>query len=156
MYGAKILALTLAVENLLESLQSQLPNTPPDIAIITFGGNPVLRRFSYNQNVSDLALQAKGTTNLTQALALAKNIATPQTITLLLSDGAPDDNGFARYKLPGAVFAIAIGYDADYTTLARLVGSPTRVFPASEAQNLPGYLLQNYLTTERSAHETHF
>jgi len=143
MYGEKIQALNLAVANLLDGFKRQALAEEPHVAVITFGGNPLLQSFVPVSRMPAAEWGVGGTTCLTKALCMAREIVTPQTISILISDGSPDDGGFARVRLSGELFAISIGYDSRPEALSRFTGNPARVFSASEAESLPGYWLSH-------------
>lgn len=130
--GEKILALNLAVSGLFEGFLRMSPE--PNIAIITFGGTAQLRDFSPASEIPQHAYEARGTTPLTEALALAEPLDALNVTTILLSDGAADDNEFSALRLQGDAYAIAIGADADYEQLARFTRNPAHVFSPSEGR----------------------
>ena len=160
--GEKTLALNLAVDNLQVGLRNLLPE--PKVAIITFGKSPVLQDFVPISQISPKTYEAQGKTLLTEAVRLASSLSSgsfsqasqaPQTsqvsqasneesITILVSDGAPNDGDFSKIPLAGQKYAIAIGIDADYEQLARFTQNPNRVMPPHEAGHLPAYALTNY------------
>ena len=146
MYGEKIWGLNLAIEELLAGFLDLTLASMPGVAAITFGKETVLYPFVPLDRFSLPRLEAFGDTKLTEALAMASEIATDETITLLVSDGAPNDGRFSKAPLKGTAFAMAIGYDADPDLLSRFTGYSDRVFPSVEARSLPGYWYANFIT----------
>jgi len=144
MYGDKIMALNTAVSAMLAGFNDLALQEPPEVAIITFGGSPALHPFTPYDKISALMFEAGGDTRLTEALAIAKELATAKTITLLVTDGLPNDGGYARFGLPGIVFAMGIGFDADVELLERFAGDPGRVVSLADAGLLPGYWFANF------------
>ena len=142
--GEKIHSLNTAAAEFLEALKAVLPE--PELAVITFGGPPSLQNFAPVSQITLKTCEAGGKTPLTEAVVLAaglfQNIDSNNLITVLISDGAPDDGDFRKTPLPGLVYALSIGLDADYEQLSRFTGSSSRVLPPHEARSLPGYALQ--------------
>ena len=138
--GEKILGLNKAFENLLDGTRSLLPE--PRLAIITFGESTSLQDFQYISQIAPKTYEARGKSPLTEAAALAAGITTKNIISILISDGAPNDSDYTKIKLEGPAYAIAIGADADFEQLARFTGSAKRVLPPHAARDLPAYALQ--------------
>jgi len=137
--GEKILSLNLTANNLLEGLKRIIPE--PNLAVITFGSSTTLKNSVPVSQIAPFSLTAQGKTPLTEAVALANTVVTENVITILLSDGAPDDGYFSKITLKGSAYAIGIGLDADYEELARFTRSPDKVLSPCAAEDAAGYIL---------------
>ena len=138
--GEKIQCLNLTTSNFIAGLKSIAPEI--HLAIITIGGFPALTNFAPVKEITPATYQAKGSTPLTEAVILAKNIVNKTVITVLISDGAPNDGQFTKMTLGGPIYAIQVGFDANYEELARFTGCPNRVFRSYDSEAAAGYILQ--------------
>jgi len=138
MYGDKIAGLNLAVSNLLEGFKEMALVEPPEIAVVTFGGEPKRCPFMPFGQVN-VGWEAGGKTRLSEALKLATELMTDETIMLIITDGAPQDGEYKNIELRGHTYCMAIGYDADIELLEELATNPSQVVSPDEAQHLPGY-----------------
>ena len=140
--GEKIYSLNHTANNLLDGLKKIVPE--PNLASITFGSATTLIDFAPVSQVKPFALAAQGKTPLTEAIALAKTVVTENVITILISDGAPNDGQFSKISLKGSAYAIGVGLDANYEELARFTGNSDRVFPPYAAEDAASYILSSY------------
>lgn len=137
--GEKIMSLNQVVDNLKDGLKIIKPE--PTLAVITYGEVVNLENnFIPISQIPSKIYEARGKSQLTEAVRLASSITTEDVITILISDGNTLDSSYSRIPLKGHVYAI--GLDADYEQLARFTGSNNRVLPPYAANDLPGYVLQ--------------
>ena len=138
--GEKIQCLNLTTSNFINGLKSFAPDV--HLAIITIGGFPVLTNFAPAKEITPVTYLANDSTPLTEAVILAKNIVNKTVITVLISDGVPNDGQFSKITLDGPIYAIQVGFDANYEELVRFTGCPNRVFHSYDSEVAAGYILQ--------------
>lgn len=137
--GEKILGMNQAVESFIEGAKEIIPE--PLLAIITFGETIKMQDFYPLSQIAPKTYKAAGKSPLSEAVKLAGNTATKDTITILISDGAFNDSDYIKIPLLGEKYAIGIGADADHEQLSRFTGSTQSVLPPHTAADLPGYAL---------------
>ena len=139
MYGEKIASLNLAVNNLFKGLANV--DDKIEVAVITFGDSVNFFKFIPVSEIENVCYEARGSTKLSEAVALVSKLANKNTITVLISDGAFNDGEFTKTTLKGFTFAIAIGYDTDYEALASFTGDKSKILQAFDAYDAAGYML---------------
>ena len=148
--GEKIQSLNLTVNNFIAGLKSTSEEL--QLAIITIGGTPSMYNFVPVKEIMPVNYPAKGSTALTEALVLAnttienhllkKQSQCSKVITVLISDGIFNDGKFSKITLDGPVYAIGIGFDANYEELTRFTACPSRILRPYDAEAAAGYMLQ--------------
>lgn len=144
MYGEKITGLNLAVENLLEGFKDLALQEPPQIAAVTFGGEPTVYPFAPVEHFEQVITkwEAGGKTRFHEAIKSATELTTDETITLIITDGAICDTGFDKIKLRGRIYCMPMGYDADIELLEK--SAIAQIISPVEAQHLAGYWYARY------------
>ena len=142
MHGEKAALQIYCLTRLLVGLGDVAFPMEPNVTIITFGGQPTVVSKALLSQTEIPELLAGGETRLTEAVALATSLAAPDSLYILLSDGATSDGGFVSMCSGLKAYAIGIGFDADMESLSRFTGSPDRVFGPEEAEYLPGFAMQ--------------
>lgn len=146
MYGEKMVSLKMAAQNLLQALSGVKYIPEPLAAIMTFGDSPVLRvPFTPVSGIELPELKPWGSSALTEALSLANAILKQETTLILISDGRPDDNNYAKkitdLSLLTHIIAIEVGFDADTNVLELFCGSRGQVVPAYDAEFMGEFLI---------------